>query len=117
MTTQAFMPARAAWAETLLARLPVEAQARVSNSNSRATLVATETTRSLNDHVGFWQSFLTYRRFRPNARPRLPARSSGVYPVPMSTAVSARQGSRSAYRHIVGGPLSIRSRVRTRRSV
>ena len=58
MKTQAFMPARAAWAATLFARLPVEAQASVSNPNSRASLVATETTRSLNDQVGFWQSFL-----------------------------------------------------------
>src|SRR4030067_445484 len=73
-----------------------------SDGPPRASLPATEPTRSLNDHVGFWQSFLMYRRFRPRARPRLPARSSGVYPVPMSTAVSARQGSRSAYRHIVG---------------
>ena len=58
MKTRACIPARAAWAATLFARLPVDAQARVSNSKSRATLLATETTRSLNDQVGFTQSFL-----------------------------------------------------------
>ena len=77
MKTQAFIPARAAWAETLFARLPVEAQASVSNSKRLATLLATETTRSLNDHVGFWQSFLMYRWSSPRARARLLERISG----------------------------------------
>ena len=44
--------ADAAWAETELARLPVEAQATVSNPSSRARVRATATTRSLNDRVG-----------------------------------------------------------------
>ena len=35
-----------------MARLPVEAQAMVSNPNSRARVMATATTRSLNDSVG-----------------------------------------------------------------
>ena len=52
------MPARAAWAATEFARLPVEAQASVSKPNSSAFVLATATTRSLNDQVGFTQSFL-----------------------------------------------------------
>src|SRR5205807_1387617 len=44
--------APAEWAATELARLPVEAQAMVSNPNSRALVMATATTRSLNDKVG-----------------------------------------------------------------
>ena len=41
------MPTLAAWAATLLARLPVLAQPTVSNPNSTALLMATDTTRSL----------------------------------------------------------------------
>ena len=52
------MPARAAWAQTALARLPVQAQAIVLKPNSRALLLATATTRSLKLHVGLAQSFL-----------------------------------------------------------
>src|SRR2546430_10942798 len=50
----------AACAATEFARFPVEAQATVSKPNSRAFVTATDTTRSLNDHVG-WQteSFFT----------------------------------------------------------
>ena len=58
MNTMARMPPRAAWAATLLARLPVEAQASVSKPNSRALVLATVTTRSLKDQVGLAQSFL-----------------------------------------------------------
>jgi hypothetical protein len=58
MKTYASIAARAACAETLFARLPVEAQASVAKPNSRAFVAAIVTTRSLNDHVGFAQSFL-----------------------------------------------------------
>ena len=81
MKTYASIPARAACAATLFARLPVDAQASVSNSNSRAFVAATETTRSLNDHVGFAQSFLMYRLVQPQALgPGSRARISGVKP-------------------------------------
>ncbi len=50
--------AAAAWALTALARLPVEAQAIVSKPSSWARASATETTRSLNEWVGFAVSFL-----------------------------------------------------------
>ena len=59
MKTIASRPALAAWAATLFARLPVEAQASVSKPNSFAFVAATVTTRSLNDQVGFAQSFLS----------------------------------------------------------
>jgi hypothetical protein len=45
--TKQRMPAWAAWAAVLLARLPVLAQPTVSKPNSIALLIATETTRSL----------------------------------------------------------------------
>ena len=56
-------PALAAWAATLFARLPVEAQPTVRKPNSRAFDSATETTRSLNESVGkFTASFLIQSR-------------------------------------------------------
>src|SRR6516162_3077991 len=58
MKTKQSSPARAAYAATALARLPVEAQAIVSNPFARAHEIATETTRSLNELVGFMLSFL-----------------------------------------------------------
>jgi len=42
---------------TELARLPVEAQAMVSKPFDRAQLIATDTTRSLKELVGFMLSF------------------------------------------------------------
>ena len=58
MNTTARIPARAAWAATLQARLPVEAQEMVSNPNSRALVAATDTTRSLKEKDGLTLSFL-----------------------------------------------------------
>ena len=52
-------PASAACAATEFARLPVEAQETVSKPNSMAFDTATETTRSLNEKVGWLtESFL-----------------------------------------------------------
>ena len=59
MNTTPRMPALAAWAATEPARLPVEAQARVSNPSSSALLDAIETGRSLKEKVGLTVSFLT----------------------------------------------------------
>ena len=95
MKTTARSPARAAWAATELARLPVEAQARVSNSNWRARLLATATTRSLKDQVGLWVSFLIHSSRIPSRRARLSARTSGVKPTPRSTTNSPSTGRRS----------------------
>ena len=67
MNTMERMPARAAWAATLHARLPVEAQARVSKPNSTALVAATDTTRSLKEKDGFTLSFFRYRLFRPRS--------------------------------------------------
>src|SRR3989454_7385310 len=57
MKTKHSRPARAAYAATALARFPVEAHAIVSKPCARAQLMATETTRSLNELVGFMLSF------------------------------------------------------------
>ena len=47
MKTEHDSPSRAACAATLLARLPVDAQAKTENPSSTALVAATETTRSL----------------------------------------------------------------------
>src|SRR6266853_823302 len=57
MNTKHSRPARAAYAATALARLPVDAHAMVSNPCARAQLIATDTTRSLKELVGFMLSF------------------------------------------------------------
>ena len=72
------------------------AQAIASNLNSRAFAIATETTRSLKDQVGFTVSFLIQSVSRPRARARRSALISGVKPVPRSTLYSGSQGSSSA---------------------
>src|SRR5713101_7397261 len=106
--------ASAAWAATELARFPVEAHATVSKPNYRALVTATATTRSLNDHDG-WQteSFLTQTSRQPSSSARLRARMSGVKPTWCPTAMSPSIGSRSLYRHMLGGPAAIDSRVTT----
>ena len=86
MNTKARIPALAAWAATDPARLPVEAQARVSKPNSRALVLATATTRSLKEKDGFTVSFLMYRLSRPRTRARFLALMRGVKPALISTA-------------------------------
>src|SRR5262250_3930464 len=114
MNTYALRCASAAWAATELARLPVDAHATVSNPNSRAFVTATDTTRSLNDHVG-WQteSFLIQISRQPSSSARFRARISGVKPTWWPTATSPSTGSKSLYRHMLGGPAAIDSRVTT----
>src|SRR5260370_15646665 len=104
----------AACAATEFARLPVEAHATVSKPNSRAFVTATETTRSLKDHVG-WQteSFLIHTSRQPSSSARFRARISGVKPTWSPLATSPSTGRRSLYRHIDGGPAAIDSRVTT----
>ena len=53
MKMKQLRPARAACAETEFARLPVEAHDTVSKPNSIAFEIATETTRSLYEKVGW----------------------------------------------------------------
>src|SRR3954467_6133879 len=105
------MPARAAWAATEFARLPVDAQAATLNPSSRALVRATETTRSLNEPVGFTVSFLIQSSPRPSSAARRSARTNGVKPAPRLTGFSPDTGKRSAYRQIVVGPAAIFSRV------
>jgi hypothetical protein len=52
MKIHALRPARAAWAATAFARLPVDAQPIVSSPNAAAALMAVATTRSLKDSEG-----------------------------------------------------------------
>src|SRR5918911_3585102 len=85
MKMHARRPALAAWAATEPARLPVDAQARVSKPSSMALLLATDTGRSLKEKVGLTVSFLTHTLRSPRARPRLVALTSGVYPAWVST--------------------------------
>ena len=65
ISTTESMPARAAWAATELARLPVEAQAATLNPSWRALVRATDTTRSLNEPVGLAVSSLIHSSPRP----------------------------------------------------
>src|SRR6058998_33828 len=75
--------------------------------NRKAAAMATATTRSLNDQVGFMVSFLMYREDKPNTRPNLAARSSGVKPGDRSISGTRLTGRSGSYRQIDGGPDSI----------
>ncbi len=86
--TIVFIFAFAPCAETEPARFPVEAQAKVSKSNSSALAVATETTRSLKEKVGLTLSFFIYNWFNPSSLPRLLAFVNGVMPVSIPTSNS-----------------------------
>ena len=96
MKIQAASPARAAWAATALARLPVEAQPTVSRPRARAALIAAATTRSLNESEG-WQtlSFLIQRRATPSRRASSGASTSGVNPLSSERTGSPSNGSHS----------------------
>ena len=83
------IPIRAACAATEFARLPVDAHAIRSKPSSRAAVIATETTRSLNEWVGFAESSLTHSgAVKPSSSASRSARISGVMPVPESTRVA-----------------------------
>src|SRR6266571_4394807 len=101
MKIHALSPARAAWAATAFARLPVEAQPIVSSPNAAAALIAAATTRSLNDSDG-WQtvSFLTQARVTPRRR---------------DSAGSPSNGSHSLYRQSEGARAAIALRLGSRR--
>jgi hypothetical protein len=96
MKTTDSIPAWAAWAATELARLPVEAQAATLKPSSCALVRATDTTRSLNDPVGFTVSFFTHSSRKPSSAASRSARTKGVKPAPRLTAPSAEAGSKSA---------------------
>src|SRR4051812_2809230 len=109
MKTTERIPALAAAAATALARLPVEAQESTEKPSDLAADAATATTRSLNEWVGLPLSSLTHSVFMPSSRARLSARSRRVPPTCRSTVGVA--GSRPEYRHMVGGPAAMDSRV------
>ena len=89
MKIQAARPARAAWAATEFARLPVEAADGVEVEPDGG-VEATATTRSLNDSG--WE---TSARRTPSARASAGASMSGVNPVSSDTTGSPRIGSHS----------------------
>ena len=90
-------PADAACAAVALARLPVDAQATVSMPSSIALEMATETTRSLNERVGWLTaSFLTHSSRTPRRLASRSARTSGVMPVCRPTVGGLSSGKSSA---------------------
>ena len=116
MKIHALSPARAAWAATAFARLPVEAQPIVSSPNAAAALTATATTRSLNDSDGWLTvSFFTQARATPRRRARAGASTSGVNPVSSDSTGSPSNGSHSRYRHSDGARAAIAFRSGRRR--
>jgi hypothetical protein len=79
-----------------LARLPVEAQAIVSNPSSWARASAIETTRSLKECVGLAVSFLTQTSRRPRRAASRSAFTSGVQPAGSAERVVSSSGRKSA---------------------
>ena len=86
-------PMNAAWAATEVARFPVDAQAAVVKPSRRALESATDTTRSLNEPVGFRVSSFSHSSRTPSASARRVERRSGVQPAPRSTGSSPGSGS------------------------
>ena len=68
----------------------------VSNPSSCARARATETTRSLNECVGFAVSFLTQSSRIPSLWARRSARTSGVQPVGSALRGGPSSGRKSA---------------------
>src|SRR5712692_6134380 len=94
MNTKHSSPARAEYAATALARFPVDAHAMVSKPCERAQLIATDTTRSLNELVGFMLSFFRYRWRTPSSRPGRSALTRGLNPLRRVTpGVEAAHGT------------------------
>ena len=96
MNTYEGSPAAAECALTAFARLPVEAQATVSKPSSMARARATDTTRSLNECVGFAVSFLIHSSPIPSRSARRSARTSGVQPVGSAERGGPSSGRKSA---------------------
>ena len=97
MKTEQARPSRAACEATLLARFPVDAQAKTVNPSSTARVAATETTRSLYEQVGWLtESSFTYSSATPSRLASRSARTSGVKPEcrPVSGSCSIGRNSR-----------------------
>ncbi len=96
MNTAHDSPSLAACADTLPARLPVEAHANIPKPSSTARVAATETTLSLYEQVGwFTESSLTYSSFTPSFAASRSARTSGVNPECRPVRGSPAMGSSS----------------------
>src|ERR1035437_502268 len=104
-------PARAAWAATAFARLPVEAHPIVVSPNACAALIAVVTTRSLNESVGCaTESFFTHARATPSLSASRGTSMSGVKPVSRECTGSPLNGSHSLYLQSDGARRAISSR-------
>ena len=75
----------AACAAVADARFPVDAQPTEPKPNSFAFDIATPAGLSLNENVGFTESFFIYRLFKPISLPSFSALTSGVIPAFMLT--------------------------------
>src|SRR5260370_32731518 len=114
MKIHASSPARAAWAATALARLPVEAHPIVFTPRAAAALIAVATTRSLNDNDGLeTASFLIQSRWMPSRLASLGASTRGVNPTSSERVGSPTRGKNSRYRQSECGRDSICWRVGT----
>src|SRR5204863_87195 len=104
-------PARAECAATAVARLPVEAQDTVVKPKSRALVIATDTTRSLYDSVGWLTvSSLIYSFLMPSSAPSRFACNRGVKPENGPASGSPSTGSISRYRQRLCGRAEIAAR-------
>jgi hypothetical protein len=90
------IPVAAARAPTAFARFPVEVADSVSKPNSCAIAVATATTRSLNECVGFERSSLRWSSRTPSWAARRGAGTSGVQPGPLAASDGGSAGSSGA---------------------
>ena len=75
----------AACAAVADARLPVDAQPTDSKPNSFALDIATPAGLSLNENVGFTESFFMYKLYSPNSYPSFSAFTRGVIPASILT--------------------------------
>src|SRR5438046_9313443 len=105
-------PAAAEFAATALSRFPVDALPTAFCLKSKALLIATAVTRSLEERVGeLTLSFFKYRLSIPSFLPSRSARTSGVPPVANPIFGSDSRGSNSRYFQIVFGREDRASRV------
>ena len=94
-------PAAAALPARELAALPVEEQAMILASASRALATAMALARSFKDAVGFWPSSFTYSCFRPSISARRGSSYKGELPTRRGVfSVVSSMGSSSRYRHM-----------------
>src|SRR5579859_2330074 len=88
-------PARAEYAAVAAPAFPDDEPVMTRIPIDRAVETAADARRSLNDHVGFTVSFLTYSSRNPSRWASLGTATSGVMPSPRLTASAGSTGSNS----------------------